>query len=76
MNAFWTRAMDAALDKAFGPIHETRSDPTLFFQQTMLTILPTSLLTLLTPAYLLYYNAQPVVSTEKLLLCTKLVSTL
>lgn len=66
--------MNAALDKAFGPIHETRADPTLFFQQTILTILPTSLLALLTPLYLLYYNAQPIVSTEMPLLCTKLVS--
>jgi hypothetical protein len=75
MNTPWLRTVKAAMDDAFGPINRDRADPTLLFQQTTLTILPTALLLLISPLYVIYYNKSPVVSTESVLLWVKLVST-
>lgn len=73
--------MDAALitveianDNSFGPQLGSKFDLTVLFEDTILTILPASLLIATSPIYFLYYSKLPIYISASTLLYAKLVS--
>ncbi|KAH8198816.1 hypothetical protein TruAng_007039 [Truncatella angustata] len=76
MESLYSRSANAtpwAGDDTFGPQIGTRFDFTLFFEHTILTSLPASLLLFVCPLYLTRFLRRPVFFKHGLLLWTKLI---
>lgn len=71
----WQHITAMSSDQDFGPNLGTIFDFTLAFDQSILNILPSSILVLATPLFLQYYRSQTQVILSSALLWSKLVST-